>query len=69
MLLDHLGRAELVVAKGAGLVERERALIEERRRAGLDMSKAERLLNTLVDVQQLHVAHLEQIRKVLAELD
>lgn len=67
-LVDHLTQAEEHVAKGAALVERERAILEELRRDGHATASSEQLLKTLEETQQLHVAHLERIRRELAAL-
>jgi hypothetical protein len=58
--------AEQHVAKGAALLERERALVEELRRDGHPTADSERLLKVIEEAQQLHVAHLERILRELA---
>jgi hypothetical protein len=69
MLLDHLALAESRVAMGDVRLERERASIEERRRNGLDVKEAERLLRNLEQSQRIHRNYLDVIRKALAQLD
>jgi hypothetical protein len=65
-LLEHLAQAEQHVARGAGYLERERALIEERRQDGYDVKEAERLLKKMEQLHQMDIEHLEEVRKELA---
>jgi hypothetical protein len=67
MILDHLQEAERHVADGARLFERQRAIIEERRRDGHDVKRAETLLQTMQELQRMHIDHLDTLRKELAE--
>lgn len=69
MLLMHLGQAERHVADGARLLKRERATVRQRRRAGRDIAEAERLLQTMEEIQLLHVAHVQRLYWELAQLD
>jgi len=63
MLLDHLAKAERHVAIGERILAREQARLEERRRQGRDVSETERLLQSLEDMQQMHIEHRDQIRR------
>jgi hypothetical protein len=63
MLLDHLEEAQRHISNGARLLERERAILEEQRRDGHDIKQAEALLQTMEELQQVHIDHLDLIRQ------
>ena len=69
MLIDHLALAERHVAEGATILERQRALIKERSRAGQSVEDAEELLRSMEETQEMHIADRERIRRELAKLD
>ena len=68
MLLDHLEEAERHVSNGARLLERQRAIIDERRRDGHDVKRAEGMLETMQELQRMHIEHLATLRKELAQV-
>jgi hypothetical protein len=58
----HLARAERHVLEGELRLERQRAIIEERRRDDHDVELSEQLLAQMEESQRLHVAERDRLR-------
>jgi hypothetical protein len=69
MILDHLGKAEQHVALGYQHIERQRALVEQLVRDGHadEATRAAELLARFEEMQTLHIADRDRLRKELAE--
>ena len=67
MIEQHLNEAERDVALGVKHVNAQRAIVARRERRGLKTSRAEALLQILVEMQELHEKHRDQLVKELAE--
>jgi len=64
----HLDQAERLVAEGVLRIERQKRLIAELERDGHAAADAKRLLETLLDSQAIHEAHLRMVRAELRRL-
>ena len=69
MLLDHLEETERHITNGRDLLQRQRAILEERRRDSHDVTQSEALLQVMEELQQKHIDHLDLIRKEFEQLD
>lgn len=65
MLMEQLTQAERHVAQGERLIERQRRVIAEFQRNGGDAREATRVLHQLVELQDLHIADRDRLRKEL----
>ena len=65
---QHLAQAEGHVSEGAAIVERQRDLIARLESKGIDTADACRLLSQFEEVQALHVADRDRLRRELASL-
>ena len=68
MLLDHLAQAERHVAQGDGHILRQRALIDRLHRDGHETSVAEDLLRRFEEIQRMHIADRDRLRRELEAL-
>ena len=66
LLEQRLAEAERHVLEGERLVQRQRATIEERRHAGLEVELATDLLAMMEDTLGLHIADRDRLRRELA---
>ena len=68
-LEQHLAEAERHVVEGERLLEQQRALIDYRRREGLDVQLALELLGEMEYTQRLHVGERDQLLQELRAAD
>jgi hypothetical protein len=70
MQVEHLKQAERHVIAGAFHIARQRELVSELERRGLDEAAAEgkKLLVTFEELQAMHIAGLRRLRKELDHL-
>ena len=61
MLMTHLAQAERHVAQGKMVIERQQGLVVELERDGHDITEAQRLLATFLDIQRSHEEDLARI--------
>lgn len=69
MLLEHLTQAERHVTEGERVLKHQRSVIEDLRRSGhneLFIDAAERLLRSFEEVQSMHLADVDRLRRELA---
>jgi hypothetical protein len=67
MLQEHLAQAERHVVEGEGVIALQRDVVAQLERDGHDSTDAMLLLYQFEEIQCLHVAHRDQLRK--AHLD
>lgn len=65
MLVELVARAERHVAQGEEHLERQRRVVAERQRQGLDDNEAKDLVIRLEQSQAAHLARRDQLRKEL----
>jgi hypothetical protein len=68
MLVEHLEKAERHVALGEEHLERQRRVVAERQRQGLDANEAVDLLMRFEQLQTMHVAGRDRLRAELGAL-
>ena len=66
MLVEHLARAARHVAAGERHVERQRRIVTHHKREGRDVREASDLLFQFEEMQALHIAEWDRLRKELA---
>lgn len=66
-LLEHLAKAEHAAAQGERHLEHQRGVIEKLREGGHDTCRAQEILRTFEESQELHLADVARIRKELAQ--
>ena len=69
-ILEHLALAREHVARGEGIIERQRTVIgilERDGRSGLVMSQARALLSEFESIQAMHIADRDRLERELAE--
>lgn len=66
---EHLRQAEEHVASGERAIARQLVLLQELARDGHDTARARKLLGQFEELQAMHIADRDRIRKALAELD
>jgi hypothetical protein len=64
MIAEHLAQAERQVAEGQGHAERQCLIVARLQRGGHDTSDAWRLLSRFEELQALHVADRDRLRKL-----
>jgi len=69
MLLDHLEETERHITNGRELLQRQRAILEERRRDGHDVTQSKALLQVMEELQQKRIDHLDLIGKEFEKLE
>jgi hypothetical protein len=67
MLRKHLALAERHVAEGERLIARQRELVTSLERGGHDLRDAIELLRLFKELEALHVAHRDRLRKELGD--
>ena len=67
MILAHLEMAERHVAQGFRHIASQRRIIVTLRNGGHDTTEAKRLLLNFRDVQRMHVADRDRLKKELAD--
>ena len=67
MIEDHLAQAERHVAEGERHVAEQRARVHELDRDGHDTTESLLLLGRFEELQELHVADRDRLRKELAD--
>ena len=65
MLAERLVRAECDIVLGESHLARQRGVVAERWRQGLDVSEAIALLTRLEELQAMHVADRDRLRAKL----
>ena len=65
ILEQHLAQAEAHVAVGERHIARQRALVAKWERTGHDTTEARRLLHTFEELQAVHIADRDWLRKKL----
>ena len=65
MLQDHLAQAECHVAEGERNIARQREIVAQLECDGHDADQAARLLRSFEELQALHVADRDRLRKEL----
>jgi hypothetical protein len=68
MLKVHLAIAERHVVNGERYVARQRKLVTELEECGHDSGEATLLLRSFEELQTLHIADRDRLRKVLADI-
>lgn len=68
MVEAHLAEAERHVLLGERLVTEQRQRAVELERDGLRVEQARSLLRLFKEIQEMHLAHREKVRKELDEL-
>lgn len=68
MLIEHLRQAHEHVALGERHLARQRQIVEEYERLGLDVTKAQWLLSQFEELQVLHVADRDRLQEQLTGL-
>ena len=66
LLEEHLILAERHVADGERLLERQRRIVEDRQREGLDVELSTDLLMQMEELQRMHIADRDRLRNELA---
>jgi hypothetical protein len=66
VLEQHLAQAERHVLQGETILERQHRLIEEHECGGHDTEAARKLLAQLEELQRLHLADRDRLRRELA---
>jgi len=64
-----LEETERHITNGRELLQRQRAILEERRRDGHDVTQSKALLQVMEELQQKHIDHLDLIGKEFEQLD
>jgi len=67
MIRDHLAQAERHVARGRQHIASQKQIISDLERGGHDTTVAWKLLDTFRDIQDMHLADRDRLRKELAE--
>jgi hypothetical protein len=67
MILEHLATALRHVSEGERHIAQQHEIIASLKRDGLDTSAAEAVLLQFEDLQGIHVAHRDRLKKELAE--
>ncbi|MBV9221997.1 MAG: hypothetical protein JO366_03220 [Methylobacteriaceae bacterium] len=67
ILVRHLTQAEDHVAKGKRHLQQQREIVAKLNGEGGGSTRAQRLLNLFEEMQALHVADRERLKKALAE--
>ena len=67
-ITEHLAQTERHVAQGDHHVARQRELVTELEDGGHDAALARRLLMKFEELQSLHIADRDRLRRELAEL-
>jgi hypothetical protein len=65
MLVEHLAQAARHVAAGERYVERQRRIVAHLKREGRDVREASDLLLQFEEMQALHMAEWDRLRKEL----
>jgi len=65
MLAEHLVRAECDIVLGESHLARQRGVVAERWRQGLDVGEAIELLKRFEELQAMHVAERDRLRAIL----
>jgi hypothetical protein len=67
MIRDHLALAERHVAQGRQHIAHQKQIIANLENGGHDTTEARKLLDTFRDIQKMHLADRDRLRKELAE--
>jgi hypothetical protein len=67
LIEQHLALAEKHVRDGEVILVRQREVLANLARDGHDTSRASQILQEFEDVQQMHIADRERLRRELAE--
>jgi hypothetical protein len=67
MILDHLAIAERHVTQGCGHIAQQKRVILDLANGGHDTSMARSLLVSFEDVQRMHVADRDRLKRELAK--
>ncbi|MGE3873589.1 MAG: hypothetical protein AB7F74_11600 [Parvibaculaceae bacterium] len=67
MILDHLALAERHVAQGRQHIAQQKQIIIALESGGHDTTEAKRLLLNFEDVQKMHLADRDRLKKELAD--
>jgi hypothetical protein len=65
MVEQHLAKAEQHLADGQAQIDKQQTIIKELEHRGHDSTVAKALLTTMLNVQELHEQHREQVWREL----
>lgn len=66
MVEQHLSEARRHVAEGEIHIARQRKIVYELQRDGKDTAMALRLLDNFIDLQTMHIADMERLKRELS---
>lgn len=69
MIVEHLAMAERHVSEGLAHVERQKRIIADLERDGHDAGEARALLESFVELQELHEQDRDRLRRELSQHD
>jgi len=69
MLAEHLVQAECEIVLDESHIARQRGVVAERWRQGLDVSQAVARLTRFEELQAMHIAERDRLRAKLAAID